>query len=156
VLGLCGGYQMLGRRIADLEGIEGPAGAEAGLGLLDVETAMGPDKHLTEVAAVHAATGAPFRGYEIHIGCTGGPDRARPFALVDGRREGAVSACGRVAGSYLHGMFRDDAFRAAFLAGLGTTAATRYDAGVEATLDALAAHMEAHLDVSGLLSAATA
>jgi adenosylcobyric acid synthase len=156
VLGLCGGYQMLGRRVADAEGIEGPAGAESGLGLLDVETAMGPDKHLTEVAAVHAATGAPFRGYEIHIGRTDGPDRARPFARVDGRPEGAVSACGRVAGSYLHGMFRDDGFRAAFLAGLGAIAATRYDAGVEATLDALAAHMAAHLDVSGLLSAAAA
>ncbi len=156
VLGLCGGYQMLGRRIADPEGIEGPAGEDAGLGLLDVETAMGPDKRLTEVAAVHVETGASFRGYEIHIGRTDGPDRDRPFARVDGRSEGAVSRAGSVAGSYLHGMFRDDGFRAAFLAGLGIRSTARYDAGVEGTLDALAAHMEAHLDVAGLLEAASA
>ncbi|MEE4120329.1 MAG: cobyric acid synthase [Paracoccaceae bacterium] len=154
VLGLCGGYQMLGRRIADPEGIEGPAGAEAGLGLLDVETVMTPDKRLTEVSAIHAATGAPFRGYEIHVGRTDGPDRARPFAHVDGRAEGAVSACGRSAGSYLHGMFRDDGFRAAFLAGFGSAAARRYDTDVDATLDALAAHLEAHLDIGALLAAA--
>ena len=154
VLGLCGGYQMLGRRIADPQGIEGPAGADAGLGLLDVETVMTPDKRLSEVAAVHAGSGAPFRGYEIHIGRTEGPDRARPFAHVDGRPEGAVSPCGRVAGSYLHGMFRDDGFRAAWLGGFGASAGLAYDAGVEATLDALAAHMEAHLDVDGLLAAA--
>jgi adenosylcobyric acid synthase len=156
VLGLCGGYQMLGRRIADPEGIEGPAGVDAGLGLLDVGTVMKPDKRLTEVAAVHLETGAPFSGYEIHIGRTDGPDRDRPFARVDGRSEGAVSRDGRVAGSYLHGMFRNDGFRAAFLAGLGARSAAHYDAGLETTLDALAAHMEAHLDVTGLLAAASA
>jgi len=156
VLGLCGGYQMLGRRIADPEGIEGPAGEDAGLGLLDIETVMGPDKRLTEVAAVHVETGTPFCGYEIHLGRTDGPDRDRPFARVDGRSEGAVSRDGSVTGSYLHGMFRNDGFRAAFLAGLGARSAARYDAGLEATLDALAAHMEAHLDVAGLLAAASA
>ena len=145
---------MLGSSIADPEGIEGPAGTDPGLGLLDVATVMTPDKRLTEVAATHAATGAPFRGYEIHIGRTEGPDRARPFAHVAGRPEGAMSRNGRVAGSYLHGMFRDDGFRAACLAGFGVASAGGYDAGVEATLDALAAHLEAHLDVDGLLSVA--
>ena len=111
ILGICGGYQMLGRQISDPEGIEGPAGSDPGLGLLDVETMMTPDKRLTEVHAVHAATGAAFTGYEIHIGATQGPDTERPFAHVEGRPEGAVSADGLVAGSYLHGMFRDDAFR---------------------------------------------
>ncbi|MGY6411966.1 MAG: cobyric acid synthase [Alkalilacustris sp.] len=155
VLGICGGYQMLGRTVADPEGIEGPAGTDPGLGLLDVDTVMTPDKRLEEVRAVHTATGAAFDGYEIHIGRTGGPDRARPFAHVAHTPEGAVSACGRVSGSYLHGMFRNDGFRAAYLAGFGVTASEAgYAAGVEATLDALAAHIEAHLDVPRLLALA--
>jgi adenosylcobyric acid synthase len=155
VLGICGGYQMLGRTIRDPAGIEGPAGEEPGLGLLDVVTEMAPDKRLTRVTARHAATGAPMQGYEIHIGRTEGPDRARPFAFVDGEPEGAMSADGRIAGSYLHGMFGEDAFRRAWLDGFGVRAgALRYGAEVEAVLDRLADHMEAHLDVGGLLALA--
>jgi adenosylcobyric acid synthase len=155
VLGICGGYQMLGRTVDDPEGIEGPAGVTEGLGLLDVETVMTPEKRLTEVNAVHAGTGRGFHGYEIHIGRTDGPDRARSFADVAGVAEGARDASGRVQGSYLHGMFRDDGFRAAWLEGFGVAAAGQsYGAEVEATLDALAAHMEAHLDVEGLLALA--
>ncbi|WP_372884256.1 cobyric acid synthase [Shimia sp.] len=155
VLGICGGYQMLGQRISDPEGIEGPAGDTPGLGLLAVETLMTADKRLTETGAVHAASGAPFRGYEIHIGRTDGADRARPFAHVEGRPEGALSSDGRVAGSYLHGMFRDDGFRAAWLQSLGAEASGQgYDATVEAALDQLATHMEAHLDIDAVLAAA--
>lgn len=154
ILGICGGYQMLGRIVADPEGVEGPAGATPGLGLLDIESVMTPQKRLGVVRATHAATGASFDGYEIHIGRSDGPSRARPFAWLDGAPEGAVSADGRVAGSYLHGMFRDDAFRAAWLAGFGVETGAAYGAGVEAALDALAAHVEAHLDVDGLLAAA--
>ncbi|WP_425099506.1 cobyric acid synthase [Tropicibacter sp. S64] len=155
VLGICGGYQMLGASVSDPEGIEGAAGTDAGLGLLQVDTVMTPDKRLTEVRAEHAATGAAFSGYEIHIGRSDGADRARPFAFVGGEPEGAVSADGRIAGSYLHGMFRDDAFRAAWLAGFGVTAAqVSYDAGVETVLDGLADHLETHLDVPGLLALA--
>lgn len=154
VLGICGGYQMLGRRIADPEGIEGAAGDSAGLGLLDVETVMTTDKRLTRTRAVHAGSGAPMQGYEIHIGRTDGPDRMRPFAHVDGRPEGAVSPDGRIMGSYLHGMFGGDDFRAAFLAQLGAASVGGYDAGVEAVLDQLADHLEAHLDVGALLAAA--
>ena len=155
VLGICGGYQMLGRIVDDPEGIEGVPGATEGLGLLQVVTVMTPEKRLTEVDAVHAATGQAFQGYEIHIGRTEGADRARPFAHVAGAPEGAEDATGRVQGSYLHGMFRDDGFRAAWLAGFGVAASGQsYGAGVEATLDALAAHMEAHLDVTGLLALA--
>ena len=154
VLGICGGFQMLGRVVSDPEGIEGPAGEDPGLGLLDVATVMTGDKRLTEVAAVHAGSGAGFRGYEIHIGRTDGPDRARPFAQVDGRPEGAMSADGKVCGSYLHGMFRDDRFRAAWLGGFGAASGLGYDAGVEAALEALADHVEAHLDLDGLLDAA--
>ncbi|GAA5064088.1 cobyric acid synthase [Roseibacterium beibuensis] len=155
VLGICGGYQMLGREVADPEGIEGPAGADPGLGLLDVSTVMTPKKRLTKVGAIHVSSGTQFRGYEIHIGETDGPDRARPFAHVDDAPEGAVSGNRRIAGSYLHGMFRDDAFRAAFLSDFGVVSSnTGYESGVEETLDALAAHLEAHLDVDGLLFAA--
>jgi len=155
VLGICGGYQMLGRLVDDPEGIEGAPGATEGLGFLQVETVMTPEKRLTEVDAVHAATGRAFHGYEIHIGRTEGPDRARPFAHLAGAPEGAADATGRVQGSYLHGMFRDDGFRAAWLAGFGVAATgLSYGAGVEATLDALAAHMETHLDVAGLLALA--
>lgn len=154
VLGICGGYQMLGTRILDPDGIEGPAGDDRGLGLLDVETRMIDDKRLTNVQALHASSRAAFRGYEIHIGRTKGADCARPFAFVDTQPEGAQSLDGRVAGSYLHGMFSDDAFRAAYLAQFGVRSRIRYDASVDATLDRLADHMETHLDVDGLFGMA--
>lgn len=155
VLGICGGYQMLGQSVSDPQGIEGTPGETAGLGLLDVTTVMAPEKRLTRVHAQHVASGQSIAGYEIHIGRTAGPDCARPFARIDGVNEGAVSADGRVMGSYLHGMFRDDGFRAAFLSGLGVdSAALDYGAAVETTLDALADHVEAHLDMDGLLRVA--
>ena len=155
ILGICGGYQMLGARISDPNGIEGPAGMTEGLGLLQVETVMTGDKRLTEVRATHAATGADFSGYEIHIGRSEGADRARPFAHVAGEPEGAISGDGRVAGSYLHGMFADDGFRRAWLQGLGVDSrGSSYEAGVDATLDALAAHLETHCDVAGMLGLA--
>ena len=155
ILGICGGYQMLGTLIADPDGIEGAAGETAGLGLLDVTTRMTADKRLTRTDAVHVATGKPMSAYEIHIGRSDGADCARPFARIDGRGEGATSADGRVMGSYLHGMFSDDGFRAAFLRDLGVDAAPRsHAAAIEATLNQLAAHLEAHLDVAGLLALA--
>lgn len=155
VLGICGGYQMLGTVIRDPDGIEGAAGESAGLGLLDVETQMIPDKRLAQVQAVHAATQVPFTGYEIHIGRTDGRDCQRPFAVVDGRAEGAQSFDGRVNGSYLHGMFSDDTWRAAFLSAFGVQASgVAYADGVIRALDDLADHVEAHLDVDGILAAA--
>ena len=155
VLGICGGYQMLGRVVRDPAGIEGAPGETAGLGLLDVATEMTPDKRLTRTRAVHAASGLEVEGYEIHIGRTEGPDRARPFAQVEGQPEGAISACGRVTGSYLHGLFSADAFRAAFLEQIGIAASGQsHSAGVEEALEALADHIEAHLDVAGILSLA--
>ncbi len=154
VLGICGGYQMLGRWIDDPHGLEGAAGRDRGLGLLEVETVMSPDKRLSRVRAQHVASGQEFSGYEIHLGRTEGPDRARAFARVAGQPEGARDTTGRVEGSYLHGMFTDDGFRAAWLAGFGVTAQTGYAQGVEDTLDALAAHVEAHLDVAELIALA--
>ncbi len=155
VLGLCGGYQMLGHRVRDSDGIEGTPGEIEGLGWLDVSTEMTGDKRLTEVAATHAATGVRFTGYEMHKGVTDGPDCASPFANLGDRQEGAVSANGRIAGSYLHGMFRDDAFRRSFLKGLGVAPSSlAYDTTVEATLELLAEHMEAHLDLDKILGLA--
>lgn len=155
VLGICGGYQMLGREIIDDAGIEGPPSRVAGLGLLDVVTTMTDDKRLTETRATHIASGTDVAGYEIHIGATAGPDRDTPFLRVGDRTEGAVSASGRVMGCYLHGLFSADGFRAAFLAELGVDAAPLdYIASVEATLDALALHLEKHMDIDLLLSLA--
>jgi adenosylcobyric acid synthase len=153
VFGVCGGYQMLGRRIADPLGLEGEAGEAEGLGLLDVETEFGAMKTLREARGVSVPDGAPFRGYEMHVGVTRGADCARPvLRFDDGRTDGAVSKDGRVAGAYLHGLFADDAMRAAFLRRLGAAPSDlRYEAQVEETLDAFAAHCERHIDLDALL-----
>jgi adenosylcobyric acid synthase len=153
VLGLCGGYQMLGRTVRDPHGVEGPAAAADGLGLLDVETILTADKRLEPVRGT-TSDGIPFSGYEMHMGLTEGPDRARPFArLSNGSSEGAVSADGRVSGTYIHGLFADDRQRSAWLQrfGVGQTAIA-YDALVDETLDRLAAHLAAHIDLDRLLS----
>jgi adenosylcobyric acid synthase len=154
VLGLCGGYQMLGKRLADPAGIEGPAGAVPGLGLLDVETVLTGDKRLVEATGASVDGAVPFRGYEMHVGRTEGPDTARAvLRFADGRLDGAASADGRVVGTYLHGLFADDRQRAAWIERLGGIAAARdHDAEVDATLDALAAHLERHVAVDRLLS----
>jgi len=151
VLGLCGGYQMLGKTISDPEGTEGPAGSIEGLGLLDVETVLGGDKRLEAVAG-KSFDGISLSGYEMHIGRTTGADCARSFATIGGSPEGAISADGRVWGTYLHGLFSDDRQRSAWLTRLGGAASgLDYEAGVDAVLDRLAAHMEKHLDLDGLL-----
>ncbi|MGZ8417099.1 MAG: cobyric acid synthase [Methyloceanibacter sp.] len=155
VLGLCGGYQMLGRLVHDPEGIEGAPGTAAGLGLLDVETRLANEKRLV-TAEGQTSDGAPFTGYEMHMGLSEGPDCARPFArLADGTLDGAVSASGRVIGTYIHGLFADDRQRSAWLKRFdaGGTAIA-YNALVDDTLDALAAHLEAHIDIDKLLSLA--
>ncbi len=155
VLGLCGGYQMLGRTISDPAGSEGKAGTFAGLGLLDVKTVLSPDKTTQAVDAVSLPERHPISAYEIHLGTTEGPDRARPFSQVGGKDEGARSHDGLVAGTYLHGLFSSDRFRHGFLKTLGPVGSTvRYEATIEATLDALAAHLEVSLDVDALLTLA--
>jgi len=155
VLGLCGGYQMLGRQIADPDGIEGPPGKVDGLDLLEVDTVLSRDKRLVPVSG-STSDGAPFAGYEMHLGVTEGPDRLRPFArLADGTPEGAVSANGLVAGCYVHGLFADDRQRAAWLVRLGAgPAEIAYEPQIEATLDRLAEHLARHLDLDRLLSLA--
>lgn len=153
VLGLCGGYQMLGRRIRDPEGIEGPPAEAEGLGLLDLETELAGAKTLTEVEGVELASGAALRGYEMHIGITRGPALERPLLRLGGRDDGAVSADGKIAGCYLHGLFAADGFRQAFLARLKSRADSglAYEAEVERVLDALAGHLEANLNLEALL-----
>ena len=152
VLGLCGGYQMLGRTIADPDGIEGPPGQVEGLGLLDVETTLSHAKRLEPVCGT-TNDGVSFSGYEMHMGVTEGPDRGRPFArLADGSAEGATAADGRVIGTYIHGLFADNRQRSAWLGRFAAgPASVGYDAVVERTLDALAAHLAAHVDLDRLL-----
>lgn len=155
VLGICGGYQILGNAVNDPLGLEGPVGSMPGLGLLNVQTTMLAEKHLRRVNAIHAASGQPVCGYEIHLGVTEGADRLRPFATVQGKDEGAQSADGLICGTYLHGLFTDDRFRATFIAGLGAQPSRlRYSEKMEQTLDALAEHIERHVDVTGLLRVA--
>jgi adenosylcobyric acid synthase len=155
VLGLCGGFQMLGRTIADPDGIEGVPATVEGLGLIDVTTTLSAEKRLEPVRGT-SNDGAPFSGYEMHIGVTVGPDCTRPFAqLADGTPEGAVSADGRTIGTYVHGLFADDRQRAAWLGRFAHGSATiAYDELIERTLDALAAHVAAHLDLDRLLTLA--
>ncbi len=155
VLGLCGGYQMLGCLIHDPEGLEGLAGTVAGLGHLDVETTLLPDKTLTRVAATHLPTGQKLSGYEIHLGSTVGPDSSRPFATIGDSPDGAMSKDGRVSGTYIHGCFSGDDFRAAFLASLGVSSDLRYEHRIEESLEALASHLERHLDLGRILAMAT-
>ena len=154
VLGLCGGYQMLGRRISDPNGVEGAPRTADGLGLLDIETEFGREKTLERVSGTLAHSGAPFGGYEMHVGRTIGPDTSRPMlTLADGRSDGATSPDGRVAGCYVHGLFASDAARKAFLASLGTEGGTlSYEAEIDEILDRFAEHLATYIAIEDLLS----
>jgi adenosylcobyric acid synthase len=154
LIGLCGGYQMMGRSISDPHGFEGPPGRVQGLGLLDIETELGGDKLLASAQGRSAEDGAPFEGYEMHLGRTAGAGCERPMLVFDdGRRDGAISADGRVRGCYVHGLFSAPAQRSALLARLGGAGSDRsYEASVEAALDAIATHLEAHIDLDRLLT----
>ena len=157
VWGICGGYQMLGRQLHDPEGIEGPAGSVEGLGLLDIDTIMGGDKITIESGGHSPFLQAAFQGYEIHLGRTRGPDCARPVFEISGRGpDGAVRRDGLVAGGYVHGMFKHDAFRRAFLAWAGgeAQAELNFNAQVEATLDALGTHLAQSLNLDQLFAIA--
>lgn len=153
VLGLCGGFQMLGRRIEDPDGVEGFSGGIDGLGLLDVVTVMAGEKRLARVAGTLG--GAPVAGYEMHMGRTEGPDARRPWLVLAGRPEGVASPDGRVRGTYLHGLLASGPARAALLAEIGApSAGAEWGAEVEAALDALGAHVARALDLDRLLALA--
>lgn len=156
VLGICGGYQMLGHEIADPEGIEGTPGTSTGLGLLAVSTLLEEKKQLRVENAVEVESGAPISGYHMHMGTTTGADSVRPFARTENGADGARSANGRVMGTYMHGLFAADQFRRDFLSRHGaiTKADLDYETSIDQVLDDLAAHLEQHLDLDALLALA--
>ncbi len=152
VLGICGGYQMLGRKIHDPQGLEGPPSSVDGLALLDVETVLRPDKTVTHRTAIHTQSGTTISAYEIHLGDTTGPDAARPFAKCNSLPDGARGASGLVEGTYLHGCFTSDQFRQGYLKDLGVTGTSlAYEATIDTTLDALAEHLATHLDINRIM-----
>ncbi|PPC81416.1 MAG: cobyric acid synthase CobQ [Hyphomicrobium sp.] len=153
VIGLCGGYQMLGRTISDPHGIEGAPRRVEGLGLLDVDTEFGREKSLVAVTGTLVSSGAAFIGYEMHVGRTTGTDTQRPVVTFhDGRVDGARSVDGRVEGCYVHGLFAADAARRALLSEFGAqSSGVNYEVMIDDVLDRLAAHLERHVDIDGLL-----
>ncbi|PRD45091.1 cobyric acid synthase CobQ [Phyllobacterium phragmitis] len=153
VIGICGGYQMLGRIVRDPDGIEGGIRETEGLGLLDIETVMERQKTVRNVCAQSLIFDVPLDGYEIHLGRTDGPDCSRAPVLINGAPDGAASADGRVFGTYLHGLFGSDAFRAKLLNSLGVSGGTvSYRAEVERALDEVAEELSACLDVDALFN----
>ncbi|MDH4988987.1 cobyric acid synthase [Aminobacter anthyllidis] len=155
VVGICGGYQMLGRVVHDPHGIEGSITGAEGLGLLDVETVMEPEKTVRNVEARSVRYGEALSGYEIHLGKTTGADCTRPTAVINGVDDGATSADGKVFGTYMHGLFGADGFRGRFLESLGIRGGgIDYRAEVERALDEIADHLERHLDCDAIFAAA--
>lgn len=158
VLGLCGGYQMLGTTIGDPDGIEGRPGTVAGLALLNVETVLTPRKATRSATGTDLASGEPIAGYEIHLGQTTGPDTERPVFDLQGRADGGQSKDGRIVGTYVHGLFAEDAFRRRYLSRFAAveTNALAYDDLVDDTLDRLADHLEQSLNIDRILGIARA
>ena len=157
ILGICGGFQMLGNRIADPEGIEGPTRESQGLGLLAVDTVLTLHKQLRQVTGAETETGAAVSGYEMHMGETAGPDCARPLFRLGEGVDGARSANNRIGGTYIHGLFAADSYRRQFLSrlsGRSRVQSTSYEAVIESVLDHLAVHLETHLDLDRLLEIA--
>lgn len=156
VLGLCGGYQMLGREVRDPRRIEGSGTRETGLGWLPVDTELKPNKELHAVQGVHLESGEAVRGYEMHMGDTRGDSGLSPWLRLGSRDEGAVSTDGKVMGSYVHGLFAADGFRHSFLSAIKSRqySGLRYDVKVESTLDELARHLAEHVDLDLMLETA--
>jgi adenosylcobyric acid synthase len=154
VVGLCGGYQMLGRMIADPSGLEGPIGEAQGLGLLDAATVLAREKTLRRIAARDAISGADIAGYEIHLGETWSNEA--PLLSLESTAEGARSADGRVLGSYIHGLFASDRYRTHFLGQVraGRQGGIAFEARIETALDGLAAHLARAIDLDRLLELA--
>lgn len=153
VLGICGGFQMLGRTIVDTAGNDGEVGNADGLGLLDVETRMGNSKTVRPVGATCVESGEHVSGYEIHVGETSGNDTSRPVFSISGRDEGARSENGRIAGTYVHGLMQNNAYRRSFLATLGHAGSEfDYATSVDDALNELAAGLEDALDIDRMLA----
>lgn len=156
VFGICGGFQMLGRSVSDPDGLEGPATTVPGLGLLDIETVMEPEKSVRNVSAHSNLYDVPLSGYEIHLGKTTGADCDRPAAIVNGRRDGAISKDGKVIGTYMHGVFEAAEFRTRFLASFGVSGGGfDHRDEVDSALDAIAGRLEQLIDFDQLMKIAS-
>ena len=156
VLGICGGYQMLGQEIVDSEGIEGTPGKHKGLGHLDVVTEMHAEKRLAIVSGTDLISGASVDGYEIHIGQTSGNDCNNHWLIMNNNKTGAASADGKIQGCYIHGLFSSDGFRQNYLERIGANIAkSEYSVKVEKTLNDLAIQMEENCDLDQILRIAS-
>lgn len=154
VVGICGGFQMLGRTLSDPQGLEGPAGDCDGLGLLDFKTVLEGQKTLIETAGTCLESAQEVRGYEMHMGQTKGPALDHPWLKLNDKPEGARRPDGLVLGTYLHGVFQSDGFRRDFLTSLRADLSfdLRFEAQTEEVLDQLAEHLETHIDMDRLFS----
>ena len=154
VMGICGGYQMLGRKVSDPEGIEGPPGEEQGLGLLDVETVLSPEKRLAQITGRDLLTNTNITGFEMHMGVTSGYDTQRPMLELNSGVHGATSVNGMVSGAYVHRLFASDNFRLSFLRSLSpeVRSGIQYEARIDAELDRLATHLETNIDIDAMLA----
>lgn len=153
ILGLCGGYQMLGRTLSDPDGIEGEAGTINGLGLLNIDTILAGDKTTMAASGIAANGAQTLSGYEIHMGRTTGPDCARPLIHISDKGEmrpdGAISADGRVFGTYLHGLFGNDDWRRDFFMQMGCLVSDmNFEAVIEKDIDDLADHLEGNMNMA--------
>jgi len=152
IYGVCGGYQMLGRLISDPNGVEGSPSTVAGLALLEIETILTENKTLLQCSGRWINTDTLIKGYEMHVGETSGADCLRPIiSYEEGRVDGASASNGRISGAYLHGIFSNDEFRRLFLQQLDHQGSSlSFEEMIDETLDSLAAHCEAHIDIDGL------
>ena len=154
VIGLCGGYQMLGNKISDPHGVEGRAGRIDGLGLLDITTTLEGDKTVSICVGRDSRNALPLNGYEIHMGQTKGADCSRPLVIIDKEDgvlvpDGAIAATGLVCGTYMHGLFANDEWRQTYFASMGKKVGTfAFDDVIETGLNALADHLASHMNMA--------
>ena len=157
ILGICGGYQILGNEITDGQGYDGIPSNAKGLGLLDVQTTMGKEKNLGKKEFISTINGKKISGYEIHLGITSGSDCNKPFATLSERKDGAISSSGLVMGTYLHGLFFSDEFRNKFVAKISSKEIEEdvsFNDKIDFILEEFVNVLEDNLDVDSILSSA--
>jgi adenosylcobyric acid synthase len=152
LIGICGGFQMLGKTIADPDQVEGHGGTVNGLGLLDMKTILSPQKQLKNVSGNIYLNDALIQGYEIHAGISEGPALTKPFCKLNGQPDGVISEDKQIIGTYVHGLFEQASTRQALLewAGVNETVGIDYHAIREQHLNRLADLIDLHLDTQKL------